>query len=199
VSRIVIHPLFAAILSLAGVSGAGAPALAGTQYKETIRTEFAPKVRAWAQSPDVILAVRRQNEVHAGLSDAAIAKLDRKWREETQSPARPMIDTVLGNALSDYLRQVQDKAQGFYTEIFVMDNRGLNVGQSNLTSDYWQGDEAKWQQTYQAGAGSILIDDVEFDESTQAFQSQLSLPVVDPDTSEVIGAVTVGVNVGLFE
>ena len=39
------------------------------------------------------------------------------------------------------------------------------------------------------------VDDVEFDESSQAYQSQVSVAVVDPKTNKVIGAVTVGVNV----
>jgi hypothetical protein len=81
------------------------------------------------------------------------------------------------------------------TEIFVMDNKGLNVGQSDITSDYWQGDEAKWQKTYSVGASAIHISDVAKDESTQSFQSQLSLPVVDPANNQVIGAVTIGINV----
>src|SRR3546814_1455058 len=76
-----------------------------------------------------------------------------------------------------------------------MDNRGLNVGQSDVTSDYWQGDEAKWQKSYQGGADAIFVDEVEMDESTQTFQSQVSMPIVDPATGEVIGAITVGVNV----
>jgi hypothetical protein len=80
-----------------------------------------------------------------------------------------------------------------------MDNKGLNVGQSGITSDYWQGDEAKWQKTYGKGPDAILIDDVEFDESSQTFQSQVSLPVVDSISGEVIGAVTVGVNMDLLQ
>jgi hypothetical protein len=106
-----------------------------------------------------------------------------------------MIDAVLGNALSQFLQQQQGAAGGVVTEIFVMDNRGLNVGQSEITSDYWQGDEAKWQKTYQAGADALFIDEVEMDESTQAFQSQLSMSIVDPASGEVIGAITVGINI----
>jgi hypothetical protein len=82
-----------------------------------------------------------------------------------------------------------------YTEIFVMDGRGLNVGQSDVTPDYWQGDEAKWQKTYLEGPGAIHIGDIEMDESTQQFQAQVSVSVVDPASGTVIGAVTVGVNV----
>lgn len=182
--------------ALAGAQGAIA---AGTEYRQAIRNEVVPQVRAWANSPAVVNAINEQNRQNATLTVDEIEKLDGKWRDETRSASGPLIDKVLGNGLSKYLREIQTDGRGLYTEIFVMDNKGLNVGQSNLTSDYWQGDEAKWQKTYLAGRDSMLIDDVEFDESTQTFQSQLSLPIVDPATDEVIGAVTVGVNVELFQ
>ena len=76
-----------------------------------------------------------------------------------------------------------------------MDNHGLNVAQSVETSDYWQGDEAKWQKTYGNGSGDIHISEVEFDESTGSYQSQVSMPIKDPATGELIGAITFGINV----
>jgi hypothetical protein len=143
----------------------------------------------------VIQAVKAQNAKHAGLSQADIDNMDKDWIAQTDAGSKPMIDAVLGNALSQFLQQQQGAAGGVVTEIFVMDNRGLNVGQSEITSDYWQGDEAKWQKTYQAGADALFIDEVEMDESTQAFQSQLSMSIVDPASGEVIGAITVGINI----
>lgn len=159
-------------------------------------TEFAKStVKQWVSDPAVVDAVKAQNAKHAGLSQADIDKMDKDWRAQTDAGSKPMIDAVLGNALSNYLRGKQDASQGLVTEVFVMDNRGLNVGQSDVTSDYWQGDEAKWQKTYSAGADAIFVDEVEMDESTQTFQSQVSMSVVDPATGEVIGAITVGINV----
>ena len=76
-----------------------------------------------------------------------------------------------------------------------MDNKGLNVGQSDVTSDYWQGDEAKWKKTFLVGPNAVFIDKVEEDESTQQFQSQVSLSIVDPATNIVIGAITIGIDV----
>jgi hypothetical protein len=76
-----------------------------------------------------------------------------------------------------------------------MDAKGLNVGQSDLTSDYWQGDEAKWKKTYLVGPKAMHVGGVKTDQSTQTLQSQLSMAVVDPASGKVIGAVTVGVNV----
>ena len=96
---------------------------------------------------------------------------------------------------AEFLRAKKEASKGLFTEIFVMDNKGLNVGQSDVTSDYWQGDEAKWQKTFLVGPKAIHISDVKKDESTQTYQSQLSLPVVDPANNQVIGAITLGVNV----
>jgi len=159
-------------------------------------TEFAKStVKQWISDPALVEAVKAQNAKHAGLSQADIDKMDKDWRAQTDASSKPMIDAVLSNALSSYLRKQKDSTQGLVTEVFVMDNRGLNVGQSDVTSDYWQGDEAKWQKTYQAGPNAIFVDDVEMDESTQTFQSQLSMSIVDPATGQVIGAITVGVNI----
>ena len=152
-------------------------------------------VKQWISDDTVVQAVKAQNAKHAGLSQADIDNMDKDWRAQTGASSKPMIDAVLSNAVSQYLKQQQEAAGGLVTEIFVMDNRGLNVGQSDVTSDYWQGDEAKWQKTYQAGANGLFIDEVEMDESTQTFQSQVSMSIVDPATGEVIGAITVGVNI----
>jgi len=159
-------------------------------------TDFAKStVKQWISDSTVIEAVKAQNAKHAGLSQSDIDNMDKDWRAQTDAGSKPMIDAVLGNALSGFLRQQQESSGGLVTEVFVMDNRGLNVGQSDVTSDYWQGDEAKWQKTFQAGADAIFVDEVEMDESTQTFQSQVSMAIVDPATGEVIGAITVGVNV----
>ncbi len=152
-------------------------------------------VKQWISNSTVIEAVKAQNAKHAGISQADIDKMDKDWRAQTDAGSKPMIDAILGNALSAFLAEQKNSAGGLVTEIFVMDNRGLNVGQSDVTSDYWQGDEAKWQKTYSAGPGAIFVDEVEMDESTQTFQSQLSMSIVDPASGQVIGAITVGINV----
>jgi len=174
-------------------------AFAADDHVAAIRSEVVPQVRSWLEDPTVVSAIKSQNIQHAGLSQAEIENLDREWRSETSATNRKLIDSILSNQLSGFLSNVKKDARGVYTEIFVMDNKGLNVGQSDITSDYWQGDEDKWKKTYLAGPDAVFIDDVEFDESSQTFQSQLSLPIVDPDTGVTIGAVTVGVNVEMLQ
>lgn len=181
----------AAALMLAIPFAVSASDISG-KLAEHARSQFP----GWLNNPTVIEAVKAQNAKHSGLSQDEVVKLDKQWRAETKSGGGTLIDATLSNELSTYLKKVQADAQGLYTEIFVMDNKGLNVGQSDVTSDYWQGDEAKWQKTYQVGADAIHVSDVEQDESTQVFQAQVSVPVVD--SGQVIGAVTVGINVEGF-
>ncbi|MCP5324858.1 MAG: hypothetical protein H7A09_00815 [Oceanospirillaceae bacterium] len=153
------------------------------------------KVSQWLQDPVIINAIKAQNQANAGMGQGQIDALDKQWRAEVSAPKHPLIDGVLNNALSAFLKAKEKASNGLYSEIFVMDNHGLNVGQSEITSDYWQGDEAKWQKTYSVGPGSMHISEVEQDESTQTYQSQLSLPITDPANGAVIGAITIGINV----
>ena len=152
-------------------------------------------VETWLSDPVVIGAINEQNAAHAGLTQADIDALDKQWRAEVDAGAKPLIDKVMGNALSKFLADKQAEAGGMITEAFVMDNKGLNVGQSEITSDYWQGDEAKWQKTYPVGPGTIFVDGVDKDESTQRLQSQVSIAISDPATGQAIGAITLGIDV----
>lgn len=149
-------------------------------------------VRAWLTEPAIVNAIIAQNAAHAHLSQAQIDDLDARWRAEFPRAKRPMIEAQLSSPLSLYLKSRQQAAEGLITEIFVMDNRGLNVGQSDITSDYWQGDEAKWQKSF--GAGLLQIEDADRDESTQLMQSQASLPIRDATSGAIIGAITIGIN-----
>ena len=139
-----------------------------------------------------------QNAAHAALTQAEIDALDAEWRAQIGATPATMIDGVLGSAASAALRARKEAAAGLVTEVFVMDARGLNVAQSDVTSDYWQGDEAKWQETYAAGPAGLHVSEVELDESSQTYQSQVSMTVVDPATGAAIGAATFGVDVSLL-
>lgn len=171
-----------------------APAFAtdlNTRLSELAQEELA----GWLASDSLISALNAQNSEHASLSQDDIDTMDQTWRGEIGAGNAPLINGILNREASGYLRQRKDEADGLITEVFLMDNRGLNVAQSDLTSDYWQGDEAKFQETYGVGPGAIHISEVELDESTGTYQSQVSMVVTDPDSGAAIGAITFGVNV----
>jgi len=165
------------------------------EFKPQIDEYFTNNIQSWLNSPVVIDAVKAQNAKHAGLSESDIEKLDTQWRAEAKSGQGPLISETLSSSLSKFLKNKKDISKETITEIFVMDNKGLNVGQSDVTSDYMQGDEAKWKKTFGTGKDTAFIDEVEFDESSQKFQTQISSTLVDPSTQKPVGAITIGLNV----
>jgi hypothetical protein len=164
-------------------------------YRVPLEAYAREELSNWLTNPDLIAAIKAQNAQHDGLSEDDILALDQQWRAEASAGNGPLVEKLLTSPVSAWLLDQQDATAGFVTEVFVMDNKGLNVAQSVVTSDYWQGDEAKWQETYSVGADALHISEVEFDDSTGFYQSQGSMSITDPETGEVIGAVTFGINV----
>lgn len=164
-------------------------------YRVPLRAYAEEQLSTWLENDQLIEAIRQQNAAHANLTQADIDQLDLDWRAQRKEASKPLIDDLLGRPASEWLRGQQADTANFVTEVFAMDNHGLNVAQSVETSDYWQGDEAKWQQTYGNGSGDIHISEVEYDDSTGSYQSQVSMPITDPATGELIGAITFGINV----
>lgn len=178
---------FSAIAALTVPAGAEDASAAMEAY---LQSHIAP----FAEDPAVIAAVKDQNARTGDIDQAEIDRLDLVWRAEIGQPDSPMIASVLNIAASDFLRGQVEAAQGAITEVFVMDAKGLNVAASSVTSDYWQGDEAKFSETFSRGAGAHHFSDIELDESTDVYQGQISLTLTDPETGAPIGAMTVGVN-----
>lgn len=167
---------------------------AATDFGAAMQTYLDAEILDWAQSPEIVEAILGQNVAHAGLDQAGIDALDLAWRAEIGAATTPTIDPVLQNEAADFLRAQVAASGGRITEVFIMDMHGLNVAASAMTSDMWQGDEAKFTDTYGMGPGAVHFSDVELDESTQRYQAQISLTIVDPGTGEPIGAMTVGID-----
>lgn len=157
------------------------------------------QITALLEHPSIIESTRSQNDRNVGITEDEIIALDQAWRKETKSGTGEMIEKSLASPASRYLQQQISDAKGLFTEIIIMDEHGLNVAQSSVTSDYWQGDEAKWQKTYLIGPDAVDISDVEFDESSMTYQVQISVSLVDPGLQKVIGAATVGVDAELLD
>lgn len=183
---------FAAALALGVVCIAPASA---NDFAPQIEQFFAKNVAPKLGEQVVISTLKRQNAQHADLTQDAIDAMDQTWRAEAKSGDGDLIRKVMSNKLSKFLSDLKASHPDAIMEVFVMDSRGLNAGQSDVTSDYNQGDESKWQKTYAAGPSARFIDDIEFDDSTERFQSQVSQTIVDPASGKPIGAITVGVNV----
>lgn len=167
---------------------------AADEFTPLMRDYFETAISGWAQSDVLVQAITEQNSRTVAYDQAQIDALDQAWRAEVGTGNTPTITPVLKNAAADFLRERVAASGGQITEIFIMDAQGLNVAASDVTSDYWQGDEEKFSETHGVGPGALHISDVELDESTQKYQGQLSLTIMDPATGAPIGAMTVGVD-----
>jgi hypothetical protein len=120
--------------------------------------------------------------------------LDKKW---IATPGvADFMKALMTSTCGQHLKKIQDSKK-YYSEIFVMDNQGANVAMTDKTSDYWQGDEAKFKNSFKQGTGAVFVDEVEFDESVQAYLVQVSVPVMEGN--KAIGAITFGINVDEIE
>lgn len=168
--------------------------VAAQDFEAAALSYFETEIAEWANAQVLVDAVNAQNAMTAAYSQADIDALDQAWRAEVGGSSTPTITPVLDNVAANFLRERVTGSGSAITEIFVTDAQGLNVAASDLTSDYWQGDEAKHSETYGQGVDGFHISEVELDDSTQRYQAQVSFTLVDPATGEPIGAVTVGVD-----
>lgn len=181
---------FAAALALSIV-----PAVAqDNEYADALMALAKGQLHDIASEPGLVAAIVAQNAETAGYDAARIDTLDKQWRAEVDAAAKPLIDKVLSGAASQSLLKAQEASAGLFTEIFATDAMGLNVAQSTVTSDYWQGDEDKFTMTFGLGADAVFLGEIEQDESTQTYQSQVSITITDPATGTPIGSITAGID-----
>lgn len=146
---------------------------------------------------DIQSALRISNAAHANIDEAEILTLDGRWRDQVGATIAPDIEKIMSAPASAELRKIVEASGGKIVEIILMDNHGLNAAISSVTSDFWQGDEAKFQKTYKMGAGAVHVGDVEFDESTNTYVIQISFVMTDA-VGMPIGAATFGLNAEAF-
>jgi hypothetical protein len=140
----------------------------------------------------IVNAVKAENAKGKTLDQ--IKEIDKKWK--AHAGIAEYMKAMMESDCGRHLQRIQSTVR-YYAEIFVMDNQGANVAMTDKTSDYWQGDEAKFKKSYNGGKGAVHIGDVKFDDSTQAYLVQVSVPVKDGD--RVIGAITIGIDVDKIE
>ena len=164
---------------------------AQTQPHVKLVREYVEKnIRPWLAEPVVIDAIKAQNAEHAHITIAEINRLDAGFIERTD---KKLIDSTMNNPLAAFLLDKKAAADGVIVEIFIVDNKGLNVAQTDPTLDYMQGDEAKFQKTFLVGPEAVFIDAVAPDDGVNVAQANMTIK--DPKLNKAIGAVTIGIAV----
>ncbi|MFO7482987.1 hypothetical protein [Oceanibaculum nanhaiense] len=190
--------LFAAMLALSAVLGMPAQA-SDPAAPAQVDDALIEQMREIAGHSTVLISIKAQNERHTSLTQADIDALDKQWVAERKSDNQPLIAKVLGSPLSGYLIRRMAQSRGLFVEMFVMDNKGLNVGQSSITGDYWQGDEAKYQKTFLIGPDAVFVDDeIVVEKDTGHRLQQVNFTIKDPADGKPVGAITVEVDLDML-
>ena len=190
--------LVASVAALASALPTLAAAAEAPDPKALITDKVIAEARAILDSAIVSRSVKAQNAKYGALSQAEIDALDQQWRAERKADDKPLISTTLSNPASSYLTRRQANALGLYAAIFVMDRNGLNVGQSAITGDFWQGDEAKFAKTFMNPAADIFIDEPEWVDEFSVWIAQLNVTIKD-EQGAPIGAATFDINLHELE
>ena len=139
-----------------------------------------------AKDPRIIEKVKISNYNNRNLSLSDILKIDEKWRET--EGVDDFIKSFLTNETAQYLIASQEEHDEF-VEIFVTDKKGLIVGETNKTSDYYQADEQWWIKAYNQETGKTYYGKIEYDESAMAESIPIYIPVIDPGINRAIGVI----------
>jgi len=158
------------------------------EYNAQKLDDLVKRLKATGTDAELIAAVNKQNSER--LSMSTITSRDQKW--QATSGMDNFMRGLMSNAAAKRLSQIE-KEHRVIVESFLMDNKGANVAMTNKTSDYWQGDEAKFQKSFAGGKGAVHVGKTKFDKSAQAYVVQVSVPVMSG--GQAIGAITYGVNV----
>jgi hypothetical protein len=135
--------------------------------------------------------IARDSAIHAAVSASnamveppdMIRRRDATW---ISNPRDPMRQAIVQAPCSAKVRELV-KDDTLVVEAFVMNDRGTLVCSIAETSDYWQGDEAKWQKTFVEGKDAF-VEEPAFDASSGKYAIQVSVPIAE--AGKRIGAVT---------
>lgn len=183
-SKVRLKTIVLASVALLGFAVAAHAQSAGEVQK--MLSDEATRLQAWGSDPVIVAAVKAQNAKR--VSAAQVQSQDKQW---TAGTADALVKQVTTGACADHLRTLIAGGAA-HGETFIMDDQGALVCATAKTTDYWQGDEAKWQRAFNEGKGAVFIDRPKFDDSSAQRLAQISVPVLDKGVA--IGAITVGVS-----
>jgi hypothetical protein len=163
--------------------------------KNTIKRVAIPYMYRIQHSSPVVQAVNKQNSDLQNKPQAQLLDIDKQWINAANQNKKTFMDTYINRPASNELITIKQASKKLITEIIVMDARGFNVAISDISSDYWQGDESKYQDTINLQENELNIENINYDVSTKLFQVQASAPIIDTKANKNIGVITLGIDV----
>lgn len=160
---------------------------------------------AWSKLQDA-LELTKNSQIQQVLSESnsefanfdepydIIDQRDAEWTSTPEDEMTPLMGTLLGSKVSEFLREImitdQQKPTDFvYEEIFLTNSYGANVAQTGKTSDYKQWDEQWWILAKRNGVEF----ESGFDESAGVESLSMSVRIAD-DSGRFMGVMKFVIN-----
>lgn len=133
---------------------------------------------------------------------AEVLSIDSKWQALPSKTKLPLASSILNLPASQALNHWQSSHKGLITEAMLVNNMGAIAAMSQITSDYWQGDEPKFLEVI--GSGSALksrdhkflfVSPIRYDQSTARFQITVSAPIFFDNEEEPNGVIVLGLDI----
>ena len=140
-----------------------------------------------ARTPSLVESVAAANQERSTWTPEEINTLNQGWTAkspEVESRIVEMGSNNLSGYLTDFIKNTPGEVQ-----VFVTDQKGLNVAMTGRTTDFLQSDKEWWQTAYANGTGQVYIGPVEYNESSRSYTMTLGVPVREPATQKVIGVL----------
>jgi ABC-type amino acid transport substrate-binding protein len=163
--------------------------------QQRIKELLARKIERWKDMPKLQALLQERNLKSRRFSKQEIAERDKKWNQAFLENDFSYSIALVDQEMSAQLREIKKQSQDMVTEIIVTDARGLNFAISDMTSDYWQGDETKFTEVFAKPANTIHFSEISYDESTKRFQIDLSVPLYSAGNLEPLGVMVFGLDV----
>ena len=151
-----------------------------------------------AITQQALLKSNQEFDLH-GDRQAYIQEKDQEWTSVTKSEVTDFMYGLITNEASEELRKVTTFYEDQYGynvigEIIVTNKYGVNVAQSEKTTDYYQADESWWQTAKESG---VYVEDVEYDDSAEVYSIALCLRIEDANR-DFLGVMKVVTNIEEF-
>lgn len=130
-----------------------------------------------------------------------VMTIDSQWQALAPLATPEMAETILALPGSRALHAWQQSHQGLVTEVMLVNDMGTLAAMSQLTSDYWQGDEPKFQKvidnrnTAPGHDRPLYLSPIRYDKSAARFQVTASTPVLPANGEPAIGVIVIGLSI----
>ena len=126
---------------------------------------------------------------------SGILNLDAQWRALAPRHHSEMARLVAAQEASIAMNRWQKDHESLVTEVMLTNSIGALVAMSRLTSDFWQGDEPKFERHIGNDARNLFVSPIHYDASTSRFQVTISKPVIVEGRWLPMGVLIIGLDV----